>query len=93
VIPVSLLWRWEMERRSPGEREGSSHAALLIRTSCGQPQSCSMKTQKSIYALSYTRLSDKSLDMSISFLLQGWAAKILQTAKQILCFFTKRNPV
>lgn len=33
-------------RRSPGEREGSSHAALLIRTSCGQPQLRSLETHK-----------------------------------------------
>lgn len=35
-----------MGRRSLGEREGSNLTAVLIRTSCGQPQWCILETRK-----------------------------------------------
>lgn len=64
-----------MGRRSPGEREGSSHAALLIRTSCGQPQCCSLETHKC--RDTHRNLALKPFDTAVlitSYLILGRAA-------------------
>lgn len=64
-----------MGRRSPGEREGSSHAALLIRTSCGQPQCCSLETHKCRHT--HRNLALKPFDTAVlitSYLMLGRAA-------------------